>query len=245
MLVTYPSLLNKIKQARAELNSKLSEIAEITPKWESKKREFEELSHQVEEAEKARMLTAQKDKELKALIDGKRLLIKAIDAQITEAKSRLKGVLVPKDALLAELKEQITYLESVLRDVEKGIVSVKEKEEEFAGLVKKIELANSDLASVNKKLDTAKNNLNSNIEKSEEVKKEVVAVVNQAKSQMESAKSMLDTVDQEFKRVEFYARRLKKLYTAKGWPIPEDLGDFQSTKVAYSHKTALKIKQNV
>jgi chromosome segregation ATPase len=245
MLITYPSLLNKIKEAEKKLRLLMDDIKRITPQWEKQMRDFEDISHRLEEAEKERVRKSEETKAFEALIAGKKTLLESLSIEIQDKEKERKGKLIPNEKEILALDKSIVYLKSLLTTLETELDGVADKRKEKAKLIKDIEALNKDLAILTGKINESNVILKENIAKSDDVKANVLAVVNQAKSQVESAENMLTTVDGEFRRVEFYARRLKKLYQAKGWPIPEDLGDFQAQKVNFSHKTIQRMKDHV
>ena len=245
MLVKYQSLRQKLAEVKEQIKAKQNKLDEITPRLETAIRELGIIKEEADTIEKVRQGKAKELDNLDGLINGKRTLIKAINMQVLEAKGQLKGIMEPKNAIIAELKTQIVYLESVLSGLDKGLISIDDKKEELSLIKKHIEEANETLFGIKKDIDSSNNLLQGNRERSDDIKKEVEMMVKQAVSQIESAKSMLNTVDKEIKRVEFYARRLKKIYTSKGWPIPDDLGDFKSVKVILKDKTIKREKANV
>ena len=220
-------------------------IEEFRTELEDVVRKLGTAKYNLEEAEKARMIKAEQTKALDVLIDGKKLLLAKMDERVKSKQNEDRDKLRPNEGNISILEQSIVYLKSLLKSLESGLTGVVEKQREGNDLAYKISSLKTELGDVNKKVDESALILKDNLSKSEDIKVDVLAMVNQAQSQMESAGKMLETVDQEIKRVEFYARRLKKFYADKGWPLPADLGDFGASKVVYSHKTIERLKQHV
>ncbi len=207
----------------AELNLEVNETAR---KWQ---KEQEKLDAAYDEQNKLResnrklrevnVALVESGTKLEAIIEAK---TSGLEQKISDKKKQEKG-----------LNDAIVYLRSSLVQLKKVFTDTEKEDEKLKHLHEKRIMWAENVEEMKKKVEESQNRVKYNNEQAERVQKEAKKQVDEANDLSESIGRQVDCMDKWYKKLKFYARRLKKHFMAHRLPFPEELSDLRHEKVFF------------
>lgn len=208
-----------------ELNDEVSVVAQKLQKEQEKY-----ASQLVEAVNLAKRKQRLRDENVKLEEGGEKI----IDSLRRQKNILAQGVKGRTDAGL-QLESSLRDFEGALVRAEESLKEAKDAERQKTAVVRKLHDVESLLLSVKEKVLESEERVRLNNDKSEEVKDECTVLVRQAQEQIDKVDEFNQIAEEWYKKLKFYARRLKKHLMSHGHPFPEELEDLRHEKVYFKN----------
>lgn len=209
----------KIEDLNRQVNEKARELQKENEKLDSSREEQRALQESKRKLRATNAALVESGRELQAIIESK---TEGLEQKVSSKKKQEKG-----------LNNAIVYLRSSLVQLGKVFTKTEKEDEKLKALHTKRIMWAETLENTKKQVVESQNRVKFNNEKAEKVQKEAKRQVDKALDLSESIGRQVKCMDEWYKKLKFYARRLKKHFMAHKLPFPEELSDLRHEKVFF------------
>ena len=211
----------KIRELNDEINLVARELQKEKDKYASQLVEAVNLANRKQRLRvENERLEENGDKILNSLRRQKNILAEGIRGK-TEAEQRL----------VSSMRD----FEGALVRAEESLREAKNAERQKTAVVRELNVVEALLLSGKEKIFQSEERVRLNNDKAKEVQDECAVLVRQAQEQIERVDEFNQVAEEWYKKLKFYARRLKKHLMSHGHPFPEELEDLRHEKVYFKN----------